>query len=49
MIDYKEFVSVLFAESNLPPPVEIPADLKPYWDALKSKEAGKAAAKEAAA
>jgi len=40
-INYNEFVGVLLEGKQLPPPVQIPEELKPYWDALKSKEAGK--------
>ena len=41
LIDYNEFVGLLFNPVSLPPPVVISDELKPYWDAIKSKEAGK--------
>ena len=48
MINYKEFVSVLLNAQSLPPPIVIPDELKPYWDAIKAKEGGKKGEKEAA-
>ena len=41
LINYNEFANVLFNPPPIPPPVVIPEELKPFWDALKSKEAGK--------
>lgn len=41
LINYSEFVGVLLNELSLPPPVVISPELKPFWDALKNKEAGK--------
>ena len=38
LINYNEFVAVLFSDVNIPPPVVISEELRPYWDALKSKE-----------
>lgn len=49
LINYSEFVNVLFKAESIPPPVVIPDELKPYWDALKSKEAGKKDKAEASA
>ena len=40
-IDYAEFVAVLFSAQDLPPPVVISEELKPYWEALKNKEGHK--------
>ena len=41
LINYDEFVNVVLSPGQLPPPVEIPAELKPYYDQVVSKDAGK--------
>ena len=40
-INYSEFVHVLLKPLDLPKPIEIPPELKEYWDQVKSKSDGK--------
>ena len=41
VVNIKDFLNIVFNAVSLPPAVVIDPELKPYYDALLSKEAGK--------